>query len=408
MLGDGIMLEESKKISDYLDVSFLQMLQDNCSKAMGLAFVTVDYRGCPITHYSGFTPYCRLGRENQGFFEMCKQCDAHGGLQAAITGQPHIYRCHAGLVDFALPLIRDGIYMGSLMGGQIRLDQEEKGELECILPVQTDWRKDKALDQAYHETQTVSYEKIKSAVTLLHDLILSMMQNGGQTGQIVEEAGIEAEWKSCPHMEFSFQKREIVNMKQQGKLRYFFFVMNIVSQLAFQEKATRTEAVAYDFADVMRYVTESDHEISTLGEELHYVEALLRIQKAWLGDTLSYSISVPKEYWDVNCPYMVLEPLVGLSVQGCEAGEKHGIEIFAEEERGDVLIQVVSDNGEMTLEEMNARVGDYSQEEGFSLRDSDRSLKRIFGKQYGLSVRARKDGQAGHAICFRLPQKKEG
>ncbi len=402
------MLEESKKISDYLDVSFLQMLQDNCSKAMGLAFVTVDYRGCPITHYSGFTPYCRLGRENQGFFEMCKQCDAHGGLQAAITGQPHIYRCHAGLVDFALPLICDGIYMGSLMGGQIRLDQEEKGELECILPVQTDWRKDKALDQAYHETQTVSYEKIKSAVTLLHDLILSMMQNGGQTGQIVEEAGIEAEWKSCPHMEFSFQKREIVNMKQQGKLRYFFFVMNIVSQLAFQEKATRTEAVAYDFADVMRYVTESDHEISTLGEELHYIEALLRIQKAWLGDTLSYSISVPKEYWDVNCPYMVLEPLVGLSVQGCEAGEKHGIEIFAEEERGDVLIQVVSDNGEMTLEEMNARVGDYSQGEGFSLRDSDRSLKRIFGKQYGLSVRARKDGQAGHTICFRLPQKKEG
>ena len=131
-----IMLEESKKISDYLDIGFLQMLQDNCSKAMGLAFVTVDYRGCPITNYSGFTPYCRLGRENQGFFEMCKQCDAHGGFQAAITGEPHIYRCHAGLVDFALPLIRDGIYMGSLMGGQIRLDQEEKGELECILPVQ--------------------------------------------------------------------------------------------------------------------------------------------------------------------------------------------------------------------------------------------------------------------------------
>ena len=296
------MLEESKKISDYLDIGFLQMLQDNCSKAMGLAFVTVDYRGCPITHYSGFTPYCRLGRENQGFFEMCKQCDAHGGFQAAITGEPHIYRCHAGLVDFALPLIRDGIYMGSLMGGQIRLDQGEKGELECILPVQTDWRKDKVLDEAYHETQMVSYDKIKSAVTLLHDMILSMMQNGGKADQILEKTGIEpaAEWKTGSHMEFSFQKRELANMKQQGKLRYFFFVMNIVSQLAFQEKAAKTEAVAYDFADVMRYVTETDHEISTLGEELHYVEALLRIQKAWLGDTLKYDISVPKEYWDVN------------------------------------------------------------------------------------------------------------
>ena len=405
-----IMLEESKKISDYLDIGFLQMLQDNCSKAMGLAFVTVDYRGCPITNYSGFTPYCRLGRENQGFFEMCKQCDAHGGFQSAITGEPHIYRCHAGLVDFALPLIRDGIYMGSLMGGQIRLDQEEKGELECILPVQTDWRKDKVLDEAYHETQMVSYDKIKSAVTLLHDLILSMMQNSGQTDQILEKTGIEpvAEWKTGSHMEFSFQKRELANMKHQGKLRYFFFVMNIVSQLAFQEKAAKTEAVAYDFADVMRYVTETDHEISTLGEELHYVEALLRIQKAWLGDTLKYNISVPKEYWDVNCPYMVLEPLAGLAVQGCEAGEAHKIEILAEEDRGNVLIQVISDNEGMTLEEMNARLGDLSQEDGFSLRDSDRSLKRIFGKQYGLSIRSRKDDQAGYMVCFYLPQKKEG
>ncbi len=399
----------SKKISDYLDIGFLQMLQDNCSKAMGLAFVTVDYRGCPITHYSGFTPYCKLGRKHESFFEMCKQCDAHGGLQAAITGQPYIYQCHAGLVDFALPLICDGIYMGSLMGGQIRLRKDEKAELELILPVKTDWRKDKALDEAYHETQTVSYEKIKSAVTLLHDLILLMMQNSGQVDQALERAGIEPmEWKPCPNMEFSFQKRELTSIKQQGKLRYFFFVMNVISRLAFQEKATKTEAVAYDFADIMRYVTESGHEISTLGEELSYAGALLRIQKAWVGDALRYDISVPKEYWGTNCPYMVLEPLVGLAVQGCESGEVREIEILAEESQGDVVIQVVSDNEKIGLEEMAAQLGGLPQEEGFSLYDSDRNLKRIFGKRYGLSVGPREDGRAGTMVCFRLPQEKKG
>ena len=244
------MLKESKNISDYLDIGFLQMLQDNCSRAMGLAFVTVDYRGCPITHYSGFTPYCQLGRKHQGFFEMCKQCDAHGGLQAAITGEPYIYRCHAGLVDFALPLICDGIYMGSLMGGQIRLNRDEKGELDRILPVETDWRKDKDLDKAYNETQTVSYEKIKSAVTVLHDLILFMMQSNGQTGRLPESEDINAgeQCKTCPGAEFSFRKRELTSIKNQGKLRYFFFVMNIISQMALQEKAARTEArVLSDF-----------------------------------------------------------------------------------------------------------------------------------------------------------------
>lgn len=404
------MLKESKKISDYLDIDFLQMLQDNCSKAMGLAFVTVDYRGCPITHYSGFTPYCRLGRKHQGFFEMCKQCDAHGGLQAAITGEPYIYRCHAGLVDFALPLFYDGNYMGSLMGGQIRLNREEKGELECILPVKTDWRKDKALDEAYQETQTVSYEKIKSAVTLLHDLILFMMENGGKIAQGRDGTGLEptAGSNTLSGVEFSFQKRELTSIKQQGRLRYFFFVMNIISQLAFQEKATKTEAMVYDFADIMRYVTESDHEISTLGEELSYVGALLRVQKAWMGDALCYNISVPKEYWGANCPYMVLEPLVGLAVQGCEAGESHEIEILAEEVQGDVLIQVASDNEGMAVEEMDERIDSSPQEEGFSLHDSDRSLKRIFGKRYGLSVGPRKDGRGGYMACFRLPLKKEG
>ncbi len=104
---------------------------------------------------------------------------------------------------------------------------------------------------------------------------------------------------------------------------------------------------------------------------------------------------------------MVLEPLVGLAVQGCEAGESHEIEILAEEGQGDVLIQVVSDNEGMAVEGMAARIDSSTQEEGFSLHDSDRSLKRIFGKQYGLSAGPRKDGRGGTMACFRLPLKKE-
>ena len=48
------MLKEAKNITDYLDIGFLQMLQDNCSRALGLAFVMVDYRGCPVTPMAGY------------------------------------------------------------------------------------------------------------------------------------------------------------------------------------------------------------------------------------------------------------------------------------------------------------------------------------------------------------------
>ena len=172
------MQEESKKLSDYIDVELLQAIQDDCSKAMGLAFVTVDYRGRPITKYSGFTPHCNLGRDIQGFSEMCEQCDAHGGLHAAITGQPYIYRCHADLVDFAVPLIFNGSFMGAVMGGQVRLKDEEERELERILPQQTNWHKNnKALDEAYRQAETVTYEKVESAVKVLRDMILYTLQD---------------------------------------------------------------------------------------------------------------------------------------------------------------------------------------------------------------------------------------
>lgn len=57
---------------------------------------------------------------------------------------------------------------------------------------------------------------------------------------------------------------------------------------------------------------------------------------------------------------------------------------------------------------MAAQLGGLPQEEGFSLYDSDRNLKRIFGKRYGLSVGPREDGRAGTMVCFRLPQEKKG
>jgi len=60
-------MSEIKKISDMIDINLLQSIQDNCSRAMGIGAVTVDYRGNPITRYGGFTDHCMKVREVQGF-----------------------------------------------------------------------------------------------------------------------------------------------------------------------------------------------------------------------------------------------------------------------------------------------------------------------------------------------------
>lgn len=100
-----------------------QKIQDDISIASELAIITVDYKGVPITAHSNCSEFCKKVRSSQ-YGIYCEKCDSHGGLEAARIGKPFIYLCHAGLIDFAIPIIVDGLYLGALMAGQILLDSD--------------------------------------------------------------------------------------------------------------------------------------------------------------------------------------------------------------------------------------------------------------------------------------------
>lgn len=391
-----------KKISEQVNIEQIQAIQDKCSKAMGLAFVTVDYRGRPITKYSGFTDHCALGRELQGFSEMCEQCDAHGGLHAAITGQPYIYRCHADLVDFAVPLILDDNYLGSVMGGQVRLTDAEERELEHILP-QANWNKNEAMAKAYGQLREMTYDKLLASVQVVRDMILYALQD--QRAQNAQEGEQEAAEERTARDQ-SVRLQDHGALRQQESSDQFFFVMNLITQLAYQEGADRTGAVALDFADIIRYTSDSDRKLSSLGEELNYTEAFLRIQKAWWGEMLNFSLSVPRQYWGINCPFLIFRPIIDITLQSFKSEDnQRKIDIFAEENGKDLLVLIQANTESAGPEEMENRADEYLARENSSLRDLNRSLKRVMGKRCDLSISRRGDGQPGYAIRLRLPLK---
>lgn len=400
--GGGKTVGNFKKISEQVNIEQIQAIQDKCSKAMGLAFVTVDYRGRPITKYSGFTDHCALGRELQGFSEMCEQCDAHGGLHAAITGQPYIYRCHADLVDFAVPLILDDNYLGSVMGGQVRLTDAEERELEHILP-QASWNKNEAMAKAYGQLREMTYDKLLASVQVVRDMILYALQD--QRTQNAQGGEQEAAEERTARDQ-SVRLQDHGALRQQEGSDQFFFVMNLITQLAYQEGADRTGAVALDFADIIRYTSDSDRKLSSLGEELNYTEAFLRIQKAWWGEMLNFSLSVPRQYWGINCPFLIFRPIIDITLQSFKSEDnQRKIDIFAEENGKDLLVLIQANTESAGPEEMENRADEYLARENSSLRDLNRSLKRVMGKRCDLSISHRGDGQPGYAIRLRLPLK---
>ena len=88
-----------------------------------------DADGVPVTEGSNFTDFCtKLTRKSAIGCTRCEQCDKKGGLQTRNTGKATSYICHAGLIDFAAPIMLNGQFIGSFIGGQVLTDtpDEEK------------------------------------------------------------------------------------------------------------------------------------------------------------------------------------------------------------------------------------------------------------------------------------------
>lgn len=147
-----------------------QKVQDDISMASELAIITVDYKGVPITAHSNCSEFCKKVRSSQ-YGVYCEKCDSHGGLEAARIGKPFIYLCHAGLIDFAIPIIVDGLYLGALMAGQVLLDwdnSEEKPEriLQGVSNT-IDFSLDLEFQQSYASLPIMRLEKIVALANML-------------------------------------------------------------------------------------------------------------------------------------------------------------------------------------------------------------------------------------------------
>lgn len=117
-----------------LNIDKFQKIQDDISKATEMAIIAVDFKGNPVTKHSRCQSFCELVRADDKLNDLCEKCDSRGGLEAARIQKPYVYMCHMGVVDVAIPITVDDQYLGALMMGQIKLENESNtSQLERIV-----------------------------------------------------------------------------------------------------------------------------------------------------------------------------------------------------------------------------------------------------------------------------------
>jgi ligand-binding sensor protein/AraC-like DNA-binding protein len=191
-----------------------QIIQDDIALATDLAIITVDYLGKPITKHSNCSEFCKNIRTTK-YGIYCEKCDSHGGLEAVRNRKPFIYTCHAGIVDFAIPIIANDLYLGAFMSGQIRLSPlDSQYAPERILHsvnLSFDSMNDVNLEESYNKLPVMRIDKIMALANMLLHI----------GNYCVNEAELKALITANSKRQDSkrFDKTECLDSEDQNKIR---------------------------------------------------------------------------------------------------------------------------------------------------------------------------------------------
>src|SRR5665647_1787865 len=101
--------ESNFKISHLISAEEKQILQElieEIATEFDIATTLSDPDGNPIFPYCNFTELCQ--EHIRGSEEGLKRCKLENSKQGQLSeerGEPVVYQCHAGIIDFAVPIM---------------------------------------------------------------------------------------------------------------------------------------------------------------------------------------------------------------------------------------------------------------------------------------------------------------
>lgn len=113
------------RIQDFCDMKKFEEIMSNWAKSTGLATVAVGDDGKYISECYNFTDFCiKLTRGSNEGRRRCEKCDREG---------KGVYPCHAGLIDFGIPItLDDGTVLGSIIGGQVLPEHPDEDKFRKV------------------------------------------------------------------------------------------------------------------------------------------------------------------------------------------------------------------------------------------------------------------------------------
>lgn len=413
-------------LTDLIDIELLQKIQDEFSRYTGMAALTTDADGKPITKGSAFTDFCmKYTRESELGYKRCVASDKNAAVMALESGEPVVYVCHAGLADFASPIMMGDKLLGCFLGGQVRIsskiDEEALKETAEELGIEY-----KSYYQAMENTNIIGKKELKKSAKFLGIVANVLSEMAYQNYRAIDKyRNLERAARSQSHflMDLSSDLHEnmsewIAALQEVVRNGNVESVMDVIDTML--TNGSNTYSIIGDIVDYMKFsdgnvalyeTAYSIYDVVQAVVELEEEEALQKRMK------LSFEIedTVPKLLLgDGGRIGQVLIKLItnGIALKNVAQGDSRMC-IFVSAEKdsyAQILTIKVQNCGEVLSDEELKVVREYFSRGILRLQDKEElsefalSIVVLFVRQMQGSITADSNETDGTTFTIKLPQ----
>ncbi len=173
--------EESQWLEKLVGQNLLDKMLCSFSKSTGLKAIFVDNKGNTLIspdHAIRDCRFCEIIRADSLGRKKCQRSYARACTEAAKYGEPYIFRCHAGLIMWAAPVLIDK-YVGAIICGQVLMWEPEDYFLEEIEEMVKGLDVDvAAVKWSAAQLEVLSSDRVQAAADLLFVVANQIMQSG--------------------------------------------------------------------------------------------------------------------------------------------------------------------------------------------------------------------------------------
>ncbi|MDU2064303.1 MAG: PocR ligand-binding domain-containing protein [Sporomusaceae bacterium] len=377
-------------LENVIDINEFNTIHNELAKLVDFSVVTVDIHGVPLGGLSNFTSFCELIRSSPKGYQGCIECDRKASIQSLKVGRPLLYTCHCGLKDCTAPIIVNGVHVGSVLGGQVLIKEEDRLKVNVAELSEKFQLSQQELSQTLLEVKVETEEYLHRCLQFYSFMANYFAETGIK--KIIQEK-LANETKERLHLQRIAKEQELQRMKAQMNPHFLFNALNSIARIAIQEEAARTEHLIYDLSKYLRYSIKHNDQNPKLCLELENLHHYLSIQKTRYGDRMDFLIDIEPDLLDWHIPSMTLQPIVeNAIIHGIEDREKGGVvEIRGMKiSDGQEMLLTVTDNGVGFPREILALFKEQgvmsSSRLGLGLMNTHDQIRRLYGNHYGLFI----------------------